>query len=363
MIGENFPPQNKTQMTDKKITIGSATYDDFEGVYFTYMAIRLSCMDQLDELDLVIIDNNPESAEGKATADFCSKANIRYFKEPIPRSTAIRDKIFRVAEAPFCVSIDPHVLFEPNTIKRLIEFSQTDEAKTNDLFHGAMLYDYLDPKGELSTHLKKEWRDNMFGTWACDIRANDPEGEPFEIEMQGLGLFGCKTDAWAGFSPLFQGFGGEEGYIHEKFHQRGDRTMLLPWLRWVHRFQRPRGSAYPLILEERIRNYCFGWLELDIPLDDIIEHFGGLHPNLPVEQIADQAKKLFAEYQENPDQVLLKIHSNPKSQKQTEIEKVNAEPIRQTWHDTQVNLGQPLELDVLGKKLMISSFSLKWAND
>ena len=142
--------------------------------------------------------------------------------------------------------------------------------------------------------------------------------------------------------------------------------MLLPWLRWAHRFQRPRGNAYPLRLEERIRNYCFGWLELDIPLDDIIEHFSELHKNLPVKKIADDSKKIWMEYQTDPDSIILKIHSpknemlaekpNPKKMEIIENDK------EQTWHNTQVDLGQPIELDVMGKKLLISGFALKWGN-
>ena len=79
----------------KRITIGSATFDDFEGVYFTYQALRLANLDRLDEIDLVVIDNNPGSKEGQATASFCEKASIRYFPCPSPMSTAIRDKVFR----------------------------------------------------------------------------------------------------------------------------------------------------------------------------------------------------------------------------------------------------------------------------
>ena len=32
--------------------------------------------------------------------------------------------------------------------------------------------------------------------------------------------------------------------------------------RWLHRFGRPNGIKYPLILEDRIWNYFVGWLEI-----------------------------------------------------------------------------------------------------
>jgi hypothetical protein len=91
--------------------------------------------------------------------------------------------------------------------------------------------------------------------------------------MQGLGLFACRRDAWLGFNPEFRGFGGEEGYIHEKFRKAGRRVLCLPFLRWVHRFGRPLGVPYRNKWEDRIRNYVIGFGELGVPTDDLEAHF------------------------------------------------------------------------------------------
>jgi hypothetical protein len=71
--------------------------------------------------------------------------------------------------------------------------------------------------------------------------------------MQGLGVFSCRKAAWLGFNPAFRGFGGEEGYIHEKFRQAGARTLCLPFLRWGHRFGRPAGVPYPVLLNDKVK--------------------------------------------------------------------------------------------------------------
>lgn len=363
----------------KQITIGSATFDDFEGVYFTYQSLRLNNLDWLDEIDFVIIDNNPTSKEGEATASFCDKAKIRYFPCPTPRSTAVRDKVFRVAEADFTLCIDPHVLFEPKAVSRLIDFANGGykeiSASTSDLFHGAMMYDYLDPNNTPATHMNERWRDNMFGTWGHEELAKDPNCPPWEIPMHGLGIFACFTKAWPGFSPLFKGFGGEEGYIHEKFKMRGGRTWCLPWLRWLHRFDRPRGNVYPLHLEERIRNYAFGWLEVEKDTDEILEHFSELHPHLPVERIIEDAKFLFKDYSlGDPTNVLESIHEDRKAktteavpftpEEVVEESKGNEAPCmvgEQAWNHTEVDLGHPLQIDIGGKHLNIKSFALDWS--
>ena len=97
----------------------------------------------------------------------------------------------------------------------------------------------------ISTHFNPVWRNEIWGNWATDPRGLDPEGEPFDVPMQGMGVFSCRKEAWLGFNPAFRGFGGEEGYIHEKFRQAGARTLCLPWLRWVHRFRQAGGRSLP----------------------------------------------------------------------------------------------------------------------
>lgn len=274
----------------KKLTIGSAVYDDFDGVYFSYQSLRLNNQDIWDDLDLLIIDNNPDSAQGKATKAFCEKAkHIRYIPYQEKTSTAIRNQIFKHAQGEFCMSIDCHVLFEPGTVKRLIKHFE-DNPETQDLFHGPMLYDVIDGH-DPTTHMEPVWRDHMFGIWGYNKQGTDPENPPFEIPMHGLGIFACKTSAWLGFNENFSGFGGEEGYIHKKFEQAGRKTWCLPFLRWLHRFDRPTGVKYPLSIEDRIKNYFIGHTELGLPYDDIFEHFGKKAPHVNLENLLKQTQE------------------------------------------------------------------------
>jgi hypothetical protein len=116
----------------------------------------------------------------------------------------------------------------------------------------------------------------MYGVWATDPRGEDPQGAPFDIPMQGLGLFACRREAWARFNSEFRGFGGEEGYIHAKTRQLGGRTLCLPFLRWVHRFDRPFGTRYENRWEDRIHNYYVGLTELGLDTREMEQHFAEL---------------------------------------------------------------------------------------
>ena len=313
----------------KKLTIGSAVYDDYEGVFFTYQSLRLNNMDIWDDLDLIIIDNNPESAEGEATRDFCNRTtNIRYFPHTEKLSNSVKNEIFKHAEGEFCMSIDCHVLFEPDTISRLISFLRKNK-NSDDLYHGPMFYDQIQGYDPCSK-MDPIWRGDMWGIWATDERGNDKHNEPFEIEMHGCGVFLSRTESWLGFNEGFRGFGGEEGYIHTKYRQAGRKVWCLPFLRWVHRFNRPRGVPYPLKVEDRIRNYLIGHQELGLPFDEIIDHFKESQPHVNVQSLIDNLDEPF---------------DQPPVSKPSEQDKVRQDHGNiQLWENSDVDFIAPTEL-------------------
>jgi hypothetical protein len=256
------------------MTVGMATYDDFNGVYFTIQALRL--YQDMQDVELLVVDNfgcshTKRFVEGWSRGRYILRTDIQGTAAP-------RDLVFREATGDIVVCCDSHVLFPKGVIARLKQFYD-EHPDCDDLLQGPLLYD----DGEsISTHLDPVWREEFWGIWATDPRGVDPEGEPFEIPMQGLGAFACRRSAWLGFNPRFQGFGGEEGYIHEKFRQAGRRTLCLPWFRWMHRFGRPSGVPYRLTLEDKFRNYLIGHAELGLDLAPVFNQFS---PRLPGERV------------------------------------------------------------------------------
>ena len=259
------------------------TFDDFDGVYFTIQSIRMYHSEVLDDIEFLVIDNNPESKHGKEVKDFLENQvpNSRYIPFTEYTGCTLKSKVFDYAETDAVLCVDCHVLLEQGSLQRLIEYYD-ENPETEDLFHGPLLWENL---GEVtikdgrkvknvSTHFDLKWRGSMWGIWQShETLGYNLDDAPFEIPAQGTGLFSCRKDAWLGFNEHFREFGGEEGYIHEKFRKNGRKVMCLPFLRWVHRFYRPEGPPYPLSKSSRIRNFLIGHMELEIPLDDLIEHF------------------------------------------------------------------------------------------
>lgn len=257
-----------------KLTIGMSCYDDYDGVWFTIQSIKMYHSECIDDINFVVIDGNPESKHGKSCEKLISKLtnkhgnNGLYVKNVSWPSTASRDYIFQFATTPYVLCLDSHVMLQPGSIKKLIDYYDQNPT-CNDLLQGPL----LDDNGKLFANcMEPKWDYNMFGTWLID-ESKTSNTEPYEITMMGLGLFSCRKQAWPGFNPSFQGFGGEEGYIHKKFQKRGDKTLILPWLKWNHRFDRPNGVPYRNEYIDRIKNYLLGWSELDVDTKDIKEYY------------------------------------------------------------------------------------------
>jgi hypothetical protein len=100
-----------------------------------------------------------------------------------------------------------------------------------------------------------------------------------------------RRSVWPGFNPAVRGFGGEEDSIYEKFRQAGGRCLCLPWVRWVHRFSRPSGVPYPLLVKEKLRISLSGCTELGLDPTPALEHFA---QHLPPETIAAVEREALA---------------------------------------------------------------------
>jgi len=244
------------------LTIGMATYKDFEGVWATIQSLQM--YHDLTDCELLVIDNYGCDL----TKNLCSSTNVRYIRNTDVTGTAApRDLLFKEATGQFVLCMDSHVLLEFGSLDLLKEFLK-DNPTTDDLYHGPLLHDDL---ASLSTGFVDEWRGEMWGIWTTDARVE--KEEPFEIWGSGMGLFLARRDSWLGFNKKFRGFGGEEGYTQEKYRKAGRKVMLLPWLIWHHRFGRTYGVEYPLASTDKLRNYLVGLRELGLAPDRCIEHF------------------------------------------------------------------------------------------
>jgi glycosyltransferase involved in cell wall biosynthesis len=270
------------------LTIGMATYNDYNGVYFTLQALRL--YQDLRDTELLVVDNYGCPDTKQLVEGWVHGA--RYVLATEVRGTAAaKDRVFREARGEAVLCCDSHVMFTPGAIRRLKEY-YSEHPECPDLLQGPLVYDDLQT---ISTHFEPVWRGEMWGIWQTDPRGQDPEGEPFEIPMQGMGAFSCRKGAWPGFNPMFRGFGWEEGYIHEKIRRSGGQCLCLPWLRWTHRFGRPAGLGYSLTVEEKLRNYLIGHAELGWDLAPVLAHFSEILPE-------DHVVAVAAEVLEGPPQ-------------------------------------------------------------
>jgi hypothetical protein len=256
-------------MKNKTLAVVMATYDDFHGVYFTVHSLLLYHGDAVDKI--IVLDNNPTSKHGEMTKNFIGNLgnpNVKYMELTGINSTALtRDTAIRSATSDVVICIDPHVLLPFGAVRTVRNYFEATDSK--DLIQGPLQYDN---GKQISTHFNFDnWSGEMWGTWDTDPRGFG--NEPFEIPGNGLGMFATQREHWLGFNAEFRGFGGEEGYVHEKYRKAGRKVICLPQARWVHRFGRPDGAPYPLTFIDKARNYAIGFRELGLDLSPIRKHF------------------------------------------------------------------------------------------
>tara|TARA_R100001163_G_C5060886_1_gene197758 strand:- start:1520 stop:2356 length:837 start_codon:yes stop_codon:yes gene_type:complete len=267
-----------------KLTVGICVYDDYDGAYFTLQSIRFHNRDIIDRLEFVIINNNPKSEKGKAlhTLTDWIKEPVTYVEVTEYTSPFLKGKVFELANTDYVLVMDCHVLLATGCLKKLLNFYDKGLDKGN-LLSGPLVYDDFE---NISTHFDlSKWGSHMWGSWALDPRGLDPNNKPFEIDAMGMGLFSCRKDSWLGFNPKFRGFGGEEGYIHKKYKMNGKKTLCLPFMRWLHRFERPDGVPYHNDLKDRFRNYMIGFQETKQDTNIVVEQFKDVIPMSYIHEI------------------------------------------------------------------------------
>jgi glycosyl transferase family 2 len=258
------------------LTIGMATHCDYQGLWATITTLRLHQRFPPGEIELLVADNAPDTLHGKAGERLFEWFNgselgdFRWIPCGESQGTAApRQRIFEEAQGDYVAIVDCHVDLVPGSIRRLLGYYRKHPL-CNDLLSGPMLYDDLKTLG---THWHDAWRAKMWGHWETDVRAYAPACKPFPIWGCGLGCFSMRRAAWPGFNSRFRGFGGEEGYIHEKVRQRGGKCLCLPWLRWAHRTGPNVPVQYVNTVEHRIRNYLLGHRELGLDLERCRYHY------------------------------------------------------------------------------------------
>ncbi len=236
-----------------------ATYDDYNGVYFTIQALRLyHPICKTNEVEFIILDSNPEGAHGKELKNFQGWVpNLKYIESKKASSFNKYDIPMYHAEGKYTLLLDCHVLLLPNSLDALLDY-YADNRNCKDIVQGPMFYDDLK---NYSTHYAPRWGSDAWGKWATNTESFERK-VPFEIMMLGLGAWSCETKNFPKISKYFRGFGGEEGYIHEKFRRNGGKAICIPDFQWLHRFGRPDGVSYTLTVEDRLWNYFIGWLDV-----------------------------------------------------------------------------------------------------
>lgn len=291
------------------LTIGMPTCYDFSGALQSVMALKMYHDLGNGDLEIIVVDNTPEDTyrtklreqfynkeNPEKSSDYKIAENVKYFEFTEQKGPAeTKNMVFENATGEYVMCIDSHVLLGKDQVQDLIVFLKGLKGEDRDHFYTGPL---RHNNGQVSTHWDIKWRGQMLGTWGQNMDLMK-DSTPKDIPANGCGLFLCRKDSWLGFNKNFNGFGGEEVYIHDKYRKEGRRVLMLPNLIWWHRFGNPDARHYSLNRYSKIRNYVIGFLELDKDIKEIYDHF----VNVDIKDTEELRKHLVEEHSVDPASV------------------------------------------------------------
>src|SRR6185437_10835120 len=130
-------------------SVGMATYDDFDGVYFTCMSLLAH---HPLATDIFIIDNNPNGPAGGDLRNFAQNCGkVRYIPFDAAIGTAApRNAVFAHAKQDNVVCLDSHVLLLPGALEAIRDYDGPQDA----LIRGPLVMDNM---VGLATHFEDTW--------------------------------------------------------------------------------------------------------------------------------------------------------------------------------------------------------------
>jgi len=263
-----------------KLTISMPVYEDYNGVAFSVQALRIY-QNLPVGTEILVLDNAPDTDDGRQTKKFIESfvPYGRYIPITDRQSSFIKYDAFLHATGDVVLGIDSHVMLQPGAVKALLDWWGQHRGEPHNLT-GPLLYDGLNA---VSSHMDPVWRGSDYGIWATDHEAMK-KGEPFEVPMQGMGMFSFWREAFKPLTEPFSAFGGEESIVAEKVRQAGGKTICHPEVGWWHRFDWPIRRPFPNGMREKVRNYYVAFLSL----------YGGLdHPK--VQEMTEHWRKTVSE--------------------------------------------------------------------
>lgn len=278
------------------LTVGMLTHDDYNGVYFSIQSILLYHPELKGKVNFVVLDNSPDTDQGKETEAYCKKVPGCYYSAIRgAKSTSLRNLVFEMAPTDHVVCMDSHVFMVPKSLHRLIKFYENNPS-CHDLIQGPICGETGDV---IATEMLPGFRGSNFGVWHTREEGKNIQGEPFEIAGQGMGMFACTRPGWLRFTAGMREFGGEELSIHERFRLSGRKAWCLPFLQWVHRFGRPGGPTYPINTHSKCKNIMRTFRDIGLPLDPVVEYYAKRLSN-NYDLGLDVANQLKAEIEKGP---------------------------------------------------------------
>ena len=236
------------------LTIGIIHHERLRTLRATISALQRD--HDLRDVEILVCDTKRSK---KARKWVRRQQGIRYVASSLRQPGNALDQVFELAHADVVVVLQDPVRLRKDALASLRDYF-TNHPDSRNLVHGPLM------RGNtvVSTHSDPYWRRNTWGSAARDARGGRADGEAFVVPMQESGVFSCRRDAWPGMPVLWRGYGGEAGFLQERFRRNGGQVVCLPGFRWER--IAPLGSVRPRspAAHHVLRNHLSGAADLGL---------------------------------------------------------------------------------------------------
>lgn len=236
------------------LTIGVIHHGRLKSLAATIKALQRD--HDLSDVELLVMDTQPTR---KAKKWVKHRGGIRYAANTPAQKPSALDQVFDLARGDVVLVLQDPVRLRQGALRALRNYFER-HPESRELVHGPL----MSGTRVVATHSNPYWRRNTWGIWSSDLRGRLTEGEAFAIPMQESGVFSCKRRAWPGMPPLWRGYGGEAGFLQDRFRRDGAQIVCLPGLQWERlapvKPVIPRSPAATNVL----RNHLAGAASLDL---------------------------------------------------------------------------------------------------
>lgn len=221
---------------EKIITLALSVRNDSAGLFFTINSALLNVYktELENQLEISVVNNSDDPVAREKVRSICEHHGVTKYKEilGIYSNHHGRNEAVRMADTPYVVLADAHVLFMPGFFMEYM--TQLDAHPMWGLIHSPFTMGGIPSWRSNCFYNLQKFATNLHGTFS---RYGALEHDPYPVALAPHAAYGFRRLQWmeyGGYIDLCLGHGGGEPFVTYKYWMFGSDAWLTPRTGYIH---------------------------------------------------------------------------------------------------------------------------------